>query len=87
MSLHNISLSEIRELSSLEDANHLVEQLIPSERRFPSDFWNGYHKKYVLLGLKACLAMFVVMEGRIIPRKFQLEATLAIAILIVPTSQ
>ncbi|KAF8996612.1 hypothetical protein BDQ17DRAFT_1249526 [Cyathus striatus] len=72
------SLSDIRELAHIEDAKHLVEQVIPSEQRLSDDVWSRYSPKYVLLGLKACLAIYVASDGKIVPREFQMKATLSL---------
>ncbi|KAF8991015.1 hypothetical protein BDQ17DRAFT_1255294, partial [Cyathus striatus] len=61
-----------------EDPQCLVEQVIPSEQRVSESFWTSYNNNNILLGLKACLVIYIVSDGRIVPKEFQLKATLAL---------
>ncbi|KAF8989361.1 hypothetical protein BDQ17DRAFT_1334118 [Cyathus striatus] len=75
MSLSNISLSDIRKILSIEQAQELYLQVIPAERRLPAEFWEKYHLKYVTIGLKASIAIYVASAVQVMEfEKFTISA-------------
>ncbi|KAF8803590.1 hypothetical protein BYT27DRAFT_7109423 [Phlegmacium glaucopus] len=70
-------MQEIRDLSP-----HLlkaaVTTFIPDGLMVPGAFWAGLTESQVAIGYRACLLLWVVSDRRLVPRQFQLEATIAI---------
>ncbi|KAF6745329.1 II DNA helicase [Ephemerocybe angulata] len=71
-------LSDILSISKLDDAQDLYKTIIPSDKAVPSSFWDAYTQPQQLIGLKACLAIYVTSGRRIFPREFQLKATMGL---------
>ncbi|KAH9058860.1 hypothetical protein EDB87DRAFT_1685261 [Lactarius vividus] len=51
---------------------------IPSESRLPDTFWAQYDKAKQSTGRRACLLLWVLSNFEILPREFQVAATIAI---------
>src|SRR6266702_1131634 len=72
-----LGLQEIRDLP--EDSLHWAyETLVPSEHRLPDTFWVRYDKAKLSIGLRACLLLWVLSNFEVLPREFQVTATIAI---------
>ena len=71
------ALQEIRDLPAalLKIAFGL---LIPNDRAPPASFWAPYNDDERNIGLRACLLVWTVTDTKLVPREFQLEATIAI---------
>ena len=52
--------------------------LIPTDRAPPATFWAPYNDDERNIGLRACLLLWTVTDTKLVPREFQLEATIAI---------
>jgi hypothetical protein len=70
-------LQEIRDLPAtlLKTAFDLQ---IPTDRAPPATFWAPYNEDERNIGLRACLMVWTVTYPKLVPREFQLEATIAI---------
>ncbi|KAJ3546404.1 hypothetical protein NMY22_g2073 [Coprinellus aureogranulatus] len=66
------------ELTTPEQILHAYLEEIPAELRVPEDFWSDYSDKIALRGRRACVLLYRQSDGRLFPRKFQLESTLHI---------
>ncbi|KAF9555906.1 hypothetical protein CPC08DRAFT_642232, partial [Agrocybe pediades] len=84
LALAHSSLSEethlaIQNICSLpsELISTLYDVAIPVDRRLPATFWEQYTTNERLIGYRACLLLWTVTNHRLIPREFQLEATIA----------
>jgi hypothetical protein len=51
---------------------------IPTDRAPPATFWAPYNEDERNIGLRACLMVWTVTYPKLVPREFQLEATIAI---------
>ncbi|KAF6759189.1 II DNA helicase [Ephemerocybe angulata] len=71
-------LDSILAISDLIDAQDLYKAIIPKEKALASSFWDTYTQPQQLIGLKACLAIYVTSDRRIFPREFQLKATMGL---------
>lgn len=67
----------IRELDS-KYLETVFDILVPAERHFPPTFWQKYSVEDKHTGLRACLLMWVTTKKEVLPRDFQIEATIAI---------
>ncbi|KAF8274042.1 P-loop containing nucleoside triphosphate hydrolase protein [Lactarius quietus] len=54
------------------------DKLVPAERRLPVEFWLKYSEEQQAIGLRASLLLWVHSEYQVLPREFQLIATMAI---------
>jgi ATP-dependent helicase YprA (DUF1998 family) len=69
-------LQNIRDLP--EQALHpSFSTVIPADRTLSPAFWTSYSAKEAAVGLRACLLLWAASGSRLIPREFQLEATIA----------
>jgi len=66
----------IRSLS-LEDLRRTAAEIIPQDRRPSQHLWDISDNVQQLYVLRACLLVFILSLGRVVPRDFQLEATLS----------
>ncbi|KAH9014989.1 II DNA helicase [Lactarius pseudohatsudake] len=72
-----LGLRDIQDLP--EDMLHSTyETLVPSERRLPVTFWAQYDEEKQSIGLRACLLLWVISNFEVLPREFQVTATIAI---------
>ena len=74
---HAEELKRLRELSAeqvrAEFAANIPQELAPS-----SSFWGSYNAVEVTTGLRACLLLWAATSGRLVPREFQLQATISL---------
>ena len=71
------ALQEIRDLpASL--LRITFDLIIPTDRAPPASFWVPYNDDERNIGLRACLLVWTVTYSKLVPREFQLEATIAI---------
>ncbi|KAF9554325.1 hypothetical protein CPC08DRAFT_596800, partial [Agrocybe pediades] len=70
------ALQNIRSLPA-ELIGALYDVVIPVERRPPVTFWSKYTLKERTINYRACLALWTVTNHRLVPREFQLTATIA----------
>ena len=71
------ALQEIRDLpAALLEIT--FDRLIPPDRALPATFWVPYNDDERHIGLRACLLVWTVTCSKLVPREFQLEATIAI---------
>ncbi|EAU88691.2 hypothetical protein CC1G_01064 [Coprinopsis cinerea okayama7 len=68
----------ISTFTTIEQALAAYQLLIPQERAISTEFWTEFSAKWMLWGLKACMAIFLASGGGIVPREFQLRATMAV---------
>lgn len=54
------------------------ELCIPPELHLPPSFWQKYNAEQAIIGLRACLLLWCATSRRMIPREFQLQATIAL---------
>jgi ATP-dependent helicase YprA (DUF1998 family) len=73
-----LTLPVVLKISSASRARELYETHIPLARRIPEEFWDGCTRQEQLCGLKAILALHLVSNGQLVPREFQLKATIAL---------
>ena len=52
--------------------------LIPADHTPPATFWAPYNDDEINIGLRACLLVWTVTDTKLVPREFQLEATISI---------
>jgi hypothetical protein len=71
------TLATIRN-SSLDVLKLKYEISIPSELAPPTTFWKPYTNEKLVIGLRACLAMWAASREKIVPNEFQLTATIAL---------
>ena len=43
-----------------------------------ASFWDSYSAEQQIIGLRACLVLWAATSGRLAPREFQLQATIAL---------
>lgn len=72
------SLSDILAITSTTKARECYEATIPCSRQHSNAFWTTCNKKEKLIGYKASMAMYIVTKRIIVPREFQLKATMAV---------
>ncbi|KAH9160732.1 II DNA helicase [Lactarius sanguifluus] len=72
-----LGLQEVQDLP--EDVLHSTyETLVPSERRLSATFWAQYDEDKQSIGLRACLILGIISNFEVLPREFQVAATIAI---------
>ena len=73
----NRALQEIRDLpvALLQPAFNV---LIPADHGPTAAFWAPYNNEERNIGIRACLLVWTVTNFKLVPREFQLEATIAI---------
>ena len=71
------ALQEIRDLPATL-VKITFDLLIPTDRAPPATFWVPYNDDERNIGLRACLLVWTVTCSKLVPREFQLEATIAI---------
>ena len=73
----NKALQEIRDLpvALLKPA---FDVLIPADHAPTAAFWAQYNDEERSIGMQACLLIWTVTDFKLVPREFQLEATIAI---------
>ena len=54
------------------------EMSIPSELAPQNSFWKSYTNEKLAIGLRACLAFWAASQKKIVPKEFQLTATIAL---------
>ncbi|KAF8149643.1 hypothetical protein BJ912DRAFT_869966 [Pholiota molesta] len=54
------------------------DALISAELAPPASFWESYNEEQITIGLRACLLLWKATSGRLVPREFQLQATIAL---------
>jgi ATP-dependent helicase YprA (DUF1998 family) len=71
------TLTNIRN-SSLDTLKISYEMSIPAELAPPASFWESYTDEKLAIGLRACLALWESSGKKMVPREFQLTATIAL---------
>jgi hypothetical protein len=72
-----MALQEIRDLPAAL-LKITFDRIIPADRAPPATFWVPYNDEERNIGLRACLLVWTVTHSKLVPREFQLEATIAI---------
>ena len=60
-----------------EDLPNAFNAIIPDDRAPSATFWRSYNAKEASIGLRAALLLWTASGSRMVPREFQLEATIA----------
>jgi|ERR1700722_3571872 len=63
-------------ITELEGLRVAATEMIPPDRRPSQRFWEAEKKDQQVFVLRACLLVFVLSLGKVVPRDFQLEAVL-----------
>lgn len=74
---HTEELKRLRELSA-EQVQAEFDANIPRELAPSSVLWDSYSSEEVTTGLRACLLLWAATSGRLVPREFQLQATISL---------
>ncbi|KAF6761994.1 II DNA helicase [Ephemerocybe angulata] len=68
-----------KKITKLDEMKALYCSEIPADRRLPEAFWTPYTAKLTVQGMRSCILLYRASEGKLVPRQFQLESTLALA--------
>ncbi|EAU90806.1 hypothetical protein CC1G_09283 [Coprinopsis cinerea okayama7 len=70
--------TSISSFTTAEQAQVAYALVVPEERAVASGFWSEFSHKWMLWGLKVCMLIFLASGGYIVPREFQMKATMAL---------
>ncbi|KAF9471407.1 hypothetical protein BDN70DRAFT_976568 [Pholiota conissans] len=70
---------ELERLLELSDVPVQAEfnACIPQDRAPAASFWKPYKPEQVTIGLLACFTLWIASSGHLVPRDFQIQATIA----------
>ncbi len=74
---HTEELKRLRELSA-EQVQAEFDANIPQDLAPAPTFWASYNAAETTIGLRACLILWAATSGRLVPREFQLQATISL---------
>ena len=75
---NEFSLQDIRQIRITGVLHWAYHRLVPEERRLSVNFWLQYTEEKQAIALRASLLLWIHSGFQVLPREFQLKATIAI---------